>query len=459
MRSVRVAIVTQDVIGERLAGPAIRALAMARALAGEGHEVRVHSAGGASSSSDLVVGGRFTSQVGDAVGRWADVVVVQGDVLDRGPGLARGDAAVVCDLYDPFQMEGLVRGVDLAPRARYAATRRALSVLSQQLERGDLFLCASEQQRLFWLGHLDAAGRVNPATYDRDPSLDDLIAIVPFGIDDAPPVRDGPGLRGRVAAIDESSRVVLWGGGIYDWLDPLPVIQAVGEVLPEVPDLRLVFMGTKHPNPAVTAPAMLGRAQALVDRLGIGHAVVFHDGWVPYEERHNVLLDAEVGVSGHLPHIETMLAFRTRILDYIWAGLPVLTTEGDALGDVVGSAGLGVVVPPGDPAAVAAGLRSLLLDGAAAAAAKQAAERVAPSMRWSAVLRPLLDYCAAPRPAADRDEAEAHRLRADRAPGRSERRARVRDLTGSARTVLREEGPAALAAKAWARARSQRGSG
>lgn len=447
---------TQDVIGERLAGPAIRALAMARVLAADGHDVQVRSTSGAVSASALVTPGRLTPADAGALARWADVVVVQGDVLDACPALGGGSGAVVCDLYDPFQMEGLVRGVELPLGARYGATRRALSVLSGQLARGDLFLCASDRQRLFWLGHLDAAGRVNPATHDLDPSLDNLLAVVPFGIEEEPPRRSGEGLRGRVPGIDDSSRIALWGGGVYDWLDPLPLIEGVGKVLHDVPDLRLVFMGTAHPNPAVAPPAMLGRARALTRSLGLEHAVLFHEGWVPFEERHNVLLDAEIGVSGHLPHVETTLAFRTRILDYIWAGLPVLTTAGDALGDLVEHAGLGAVVPPGDPGAVADALRSLLLDDQRAAAARAAIEAIAPSMRWSAVLTPLREFCADPRPAADRDVPEAARLRDSRAPGGNERVARLRDLATAARAVLEEQGPAGLAAKVRSRVQRRR---
>lgn len=455
MPTVKVAVVTQDVIGERLAGPAIRAVAMGRALVSEGHDVRVHSADAASSPLDIVVPGSLSSADAAATARWADVVVVQGDVLDARPALGRGSGTMVCDLYDPFELEGLVRGVDLPVEARYSATRRALSVLSGQLARGDLFLCASERQRLFWLGHLDAAGRVNPATYDADPTLASLLVVVPFGIEDEAPTRDGPGLRGEVEGLDDASRILLWGGGIYDWLDPLPLIDAVAELAPEIPELRLVFMGTAHPNPAVRPPTMLGEARRLAAARDVEHAVLFHDGWVPYEQRHNVLLDAEVGVSGHRPHIETLLAYRTRILDYIWAGLPVLTTAGDALGDLVAAEGLGAVVPPSDPAAVASALRGLLLDPDRAAEVRRNVAAAAPAMRWSVALRPLLDHCAAPRPAADRDAREAARLRLDRAPGRSERRARTRDVTGSARRVLRDEGPIGLAGKAIDKARAK----
>lgn len=449
---VKVAIVTQDVIGERLAGPAIRALAMARVLSSAGNDLEVHSTGAASHPMEAVVDGRMSGADAARVARCSDVVIVQGDVLSTHPELGGGHGMLVSDLYDPFQLEGLVQGAELAPRARYAATRRALHVLSQQLERADAFLCASERQRLFWLGHLDAAGRINPATYDRDPTLASLLAIVPFGIEDDAPQRDGPGLRGSLPGLDDASRIVLWGGGVYDWLDPLPVIEATAALLGEVPELRLVFMGTAHPNPAVPAPEMLQRARSLVARLDIEHAVLFHDGWVPYDSRHNVLLDAEVGVSGHLPHVEALFAYRTRILDYIWCGLPTVTTAGDALGDVVAGHGIGATVPPGDPAAVAAALRGFLLDEDHAVRARAAVADLAPAMRWSSVLRPLVEMCAEPRPAADREDPRANRLRRSRSAAAGPRREAAETAAEAVWEVAHEDGLRGVAAKVARRA-------
>jgi len=447
MHRMRVAIVTQDVFGERLAGPAMRALAIGRVLAGHGHDVRVQSVHEAMHGSELVVPGGLDGPRAAALARWADVVVVQGDVLGPRPELSQGAGTLVCDLYDPVEMEGLVRGVALPIATRYATARHALAVLSSQLERGDFFLCASERQRLFWLGHLDAAGRINPATFDSDATLQNLIAIVPFGIEDRAPVRDGPGLRERIEGLGDDSRILLWGGGIYDWLDPLTCIEAMPDVVAAVPEARLVFMGTAHPNPSVSGASMPRRASDLVRTLGLEEVVRFHDGWIPYEERHNALLDAEVGVSGHLPHVETTLAFRTRILDCIWAGLPVVTTEGDALSDVVAHEGLGAVVPPSDPRATAAALRTLLLDEHAAAGARQRVAALAPSMRWSVVLAPLVDHCSAPRHAADRDDPWALRFRADRAGAAPGGLSRFRARVAAVRTTVEEDGLRGLAAK------------
>jgi hypothetical protein len=52
--------------------------------------------------------------------------------------------------------------------------------------------------------------------------------------------------------------------------------------------------------------------------------VVFHEQWVPYDERVDWLTDADIGVSLHRHHLETELSFRTRVLDYLWAGLCLL---------------------------------------------------------------------------------------------------------------------------------------
>src|SRR5262249_46233997 len=126
-----------------------------------------------------------------------------------------------------------------------------------------------------------------------------------------------------------------------------------------------------------------------------GHTVFFHD-WIDYAERGRYLLEADVGLSAHVEHVETAYSFRTRVLDYLWAGLPVVTTRGDTLADVVEREGAGVTVPAGDVDALEAALEQLLVDSAARRAAAASARRVADRYRWSQVLAPLVAFCADP---------------------------------------------------------------
>ena len=81
-------------------------------------------------------------------------------------------------------------------------------------------------------------------------------------------------------------------------------------------------------------------ARGLSDELGLtGTHVFFNEGWVDYDDRQNYLLEADIGVSTHLDHVETALSFRTRILDYLWASLPMVATRGDSLADLIERAG------------------------------------------------------------------------------------------------------------------------
>ena len=63
--------------------------------------------------------------------------------------------------------------------------------------------------------------------------------------------------------------MLLWGGGMWNWFDPLTVIKAVAELARSRPHLRLVFLGTRHPNPEIEEMAMTRRALELAAELGL----------------------------------------------------------------------------------------------------------------------------------------------------------------------------------------------
>ena len=146
-------------------------------------------------------------------------MVAQGWVLERHPAVAETSAHLVVDLYDPFDLELLhLLGGRAGPERRQAQAN-TVRALHDQVRAGDFFLCASERQRDYWLGYLNALGRVNPATHAADPTLRDLVDVVPFGIPARPPERSGTG-NARAARLVRRDLVLLWGGGVCDWFDP-----------------------------------------------------------------------------------------------------------------------------------------------------------------------------------------------------------------------------------------------
>jgi glycosyltransferase involved in cell wall biosynthesis len=147
------------------------------------------------------------------------------------------------------------------------------------------------------------------------------------------------------------------------------------------------------------------RARERARELGLtDERVFFVDGWVPYAERGGYLLDADVGVSTHRDTLETSFAFRTRILDYLWAGLPVLCSDGDAFAELVREHAVGDVVPVGDASALADAMRRMCSPHARAEAADRSSA-LGETYRWDTVLRPVVEFCRAPQPAAGRAEA------------------------------------------------------
>lgn len=398
----RVLVITADAVSSRMAGPAIRAWNMAEVLSGE-HDVRLISLNQHCSPPPAEFDVRHVPprQIGPELD-WAQLVVLQGHVLEQIPSLKTSHHIVIADIYDPMHLEQLEQARDLGDDQRARIVDAVTAVLSTQLRRGDFFLCASERQRHFWLGHLAAIGRLSPTVYDADPTTRSLLAVAPFGLPGKPPQRTGPGLRDTLG-LAPGDKVVLWAGGVYSWFDPLTLLHAVHALRTEHDELRLVFLGMHHPNPDVPEMGMAGQTRRLAQALGLtGQQVFFNETWVPYAQRQNWLLDADAGVTTHFEHIETTFAFRTRVLDYLWAGLPIVTTDGDAFAELVAAEQLGVVVPAGDPAALAAALQQVLYDDAFAAGCRDRIAAVAQRFTWEAVLAPLVEFCRHPRPAPDR---------------------------------------------------------
>jgi glycosyltransferase involved in cell wall biosynthesis len=331
-----------------------------------------------------------------------DAVVAQQLTIATMERLARRHVRVVYDLYDPLLFESLAfHSGDHASAYAGRLSRAAMLKQILALASGSTFICASSRQRDLWLGVLSSLGRIGYAEYQADPSLERLVGVVPFGIEAEPPQAAQPALKGVHPGIRESDRVLLWGGGVWNWLDPLTPIRAVAKLAKERDDVRLFFLGVRHPSPRIPSMAMTQAAVDLAKELGVLDSHVFFNfGWVPYGERAAYLLEADLGVSAHFDTVETRFAFRTRLLDYLWATLPSVVTRGDELGDRIGERGLGRTVGFGAVDEWTEAISALLDDPEEYHPAKEriAAEREA--FLWPRVVERLGDLLAGELPPA-----------------------------------------------------------
>ncbi len=430
----RLLIISHDIVAEKMAGPGMRYLEMARTLS---PHLPVTLA--IPNQAELSVAGvtlapyRFDQPASlQRLAQESDVILLSSFILDKFPFLAGLPVRFVVDLYDPLVLENLHIYQGEAVDVQTSLNQQAVHSMNRLVALGDFFICGNERQRDFWLGVLAAGGRINPHTFAQDAALRSLIDVVGVGFPDRPP-QGKPLLRGMNPIIPLDAQIVLWGGGLWDWLDPLTLIQAWPAVLARFPKARLVFLGTRHPNPDVPPHAMAKRAQQLAEQLGEKDKTILFIEWLSYAEREALLCEADVGVALHPLHLETRYSIRTRVLDYLWAGLPVMVTEGDVTSQWAAQNGLGRVIPPLDAGAAAQALIELLSLSKSTWAPAFAALRE--TLTWSRVTAPLRSYCLTGQPAPDRG---------GHAPARPGSGPAWRSSLARARFIWRREGFGAL---------------
>ncbi|HEX9986507.1 MAG TPA: hypothetical protein VGF69_24830 [Thermoanaerobaculia bacterium] len=384
----RVLLVCPEPLGHgQPAGIGIRFVEMAKVLRADGHTVAVLSRDGGfvadcrtgvTTPENLL---QFSSE--------SDVAVVQGHVANDLFAHAK-PIPVVVDLYDPFIVENL----------HYYATRGAEvfnhdhATLVNSLTRGDLFLCASNAQRLFYLGLLLAVGRFNPILFQDDPRVESLIRIAPFGVQE---------LAGETDGTHGKEDAVLFGG-IYDWYDPILAIDAVALARERVPAMTLTF--TRHPNPELTPQGILAETIKYARK----YDFVRFEPWATYEQRGQFFSRFKAALLTFPQSLETDLSMRTRIYDYLWGGLPVVTSSAPGTDELLARYGAGIVVT--DPARSAApetgnrtseiasfadALVHVLTDDARYASMRRGARGFVEEHQWTRTLEPLREFCREPR--------------------------------------------------------------
>src|SRR4030042_2358609 len=290
----RLLIISYDIIGKQMAGPGIRFYEFAKILSNyidvilaapnridintEGFKIVTYEAGNYKTLK------RYTEI--------SDIILIQGHILHYFPFIKNYKGKIIVDLYNPFNLESLemFRNDNIAERLRIDKSN--IDLLKFQISIGDFFICASEKQRSYWLGMMNAMGRVNPFSYDDDNTLKKLIDIVPFGIPSTPPKHTGESIRKMIPSLREDDMVVLWGGGIWNWLDPISVVKAFWEITRNHKDIKLVFLGIKHPDPKLPEMRKCREAINLSKELDLYDTFIFYNEWVPYEMRQNFLLES-----------------------------------------------------------------------------------------------------------------------------------------------------------------------
>jgi glycosyltransferase involved in cell wall biosynthesis len=294
------------------------------------------------------------------------------------PALRRGAAILTRDL----QLADVLLHLPGRPRVVYEAhavealmyaERAALYGTSETSDPGKRERLQRREGRVW----REAAAVVTTTAGIRDSFAESYgdrprVRVVPNGCD--PPAGPFPGLP-------DGEPEVLYAGQLYPWKG----VDVLVEAFARVPRGRLVILG------GIEGERDTARVRALVDRLGLAGRVDM-PGLVPQARVADALARATVVA---VPFLRTAMTERhtspLKAFEAMAAGRAIVASDLPSTREVLRHGQTAWLVAPGDPDALAEGLRRLLEDRALALALARAAFEAAPAYGWPARARALVE--------------------------------------------------------------------
>lgn len=189
---------------------------------------------------------------------------------------------------------------------------------------------------------------------------------------------------------DPKTRTIVYAGQLYAWKGVDVLLRAMA-LLPEA---TLTVLGGAAATGALDAD--LARCRALAAELGINGRVTFA-GFVPHAEVRDRLAGAGVAIVP-LPDRLMSRYFTSplKVFDYMAAGVPIVASDLPALRDVLQDGDNALLVPPGDPAALATAMRRLLVNAGLADRLRRTAFEGIGAVTWDARAARILEALRPP---------------------------------------------------------------
>jgi len=198
----------------------------------------------------------------------------------------------------------------------------------------------------------------------------DRVRVVPNGID--------TGIFKRFDQVEREPNSIVIVGKVEDRKKGVPFLLEAVRLLKGDLDVKVKVVGKQGEGDR--------QCTEMVRRLGIEDRVTF-TGHVTTDELVRLYSSAEIAVTSSLYE-----GFGLPCAEAMSCGTPVIASNSGALPEIVGGDGAGILVPPGDPPALAAAIKRLLGDTPLRRSMGQAArKRVEETFSWEAAARKTLE--------------------------------------------------------------------
>ena len=203
----------------------------------------------------------------------------------------------------------------------------------------DIFSCVSKRQEHALVGELGAAGRLNKYTSGYDFS-----AVIPCGMPQADFEHKKNVIRG-LGGISDEDFVILWTGGYNTWTDVDTLFKGLEIAISKNSRIKFVSTGGEIPEQDVnTYPRFL---EMIAGSKFKDNFVM--NGWIAGEDVPNYYFEADIGINIDKNIYEVKLGSKSRILDWMRAGLCVLSSNVCELTEIMQNEKAGYTFLPQNP--------------------------------------------------------------------------------------------------------------
>ncbi len=253
---------------------------------------------------------------------------------------------------------------------------RMLALENSLLSRGDIFSAPSERQTHAIMGELYLLGRLDGASKSRVP----VRAISHCAVD--APLSTGP--AGGFSIIST--------GSFNSWFDGNTLFDGLEYAMSRNREISFTATGGSVPFAEEQYRSFLQRISG--SRFKSQFRIA---GWVSKKELDQIQKTASAAVYADIPCGETLLGARTRVLDWVSRGIPVVCTKGAEISQVISDFGMGISVAGEDPEALGEAFLKLASEPDTVEEIKRSQEswrNGAGSM--DSVFKPLIEWCSNP---------------------------------------------------------------
>jgi glycosyltransferase involved in cell wall biosynthesis len=216
---------------------------------------------------------------------------------------------------------------------------RAKQLLRYNLNAADCVICVSEPAK----AHLIAAWN----------APEEKIVVLPNGVD-TKRFRPLPEERALIRAKFgmDSNPLMIFVGSFFEWHDTGTLLDSFARVLTTYPRARLVLVGDGHQR-----EAMMRRAV----EMGIGRAVTF-TGLISHHDVPSLVSAADIAVAPYPMLRHDLWLSPLKLFEYMSSGTAIVASKVGQVAQVLQDECNGLLVPPGDSAAMAVAFERLIAD-------------------------------------------------------------------------------------------------